>query len=212
MRHTSDRGRKLDKFSLFFAFYSLILGLAVTEILKGFGDFVRSHSLHKLGWQTTLLAAFAFCAITATWIDAFTALRAVNLNVESLGAPILTSTAYYLAAVLVFPSRSADLEHLDEYYLRHKRLVIGLLLTAELLVNYTFLPLMIEGYRTGSPDFFYFYLPFHIVQKAVYVAALVATSKRANIVWLSLLILILLFNYWDQGAIPQFLDRTYAAL
>lgn len=202
----------MDKFSLFFAFYSLILGLAVTEILKGFGHFARAHSLHKLGWQTTLLAIFTFSAITATWIDAFTALRSVDLNVESLGAPILTSTAYYLAAVLVFPSRSVDLERLDDYYLQHKRLVIGLLFAAELLVNFTFLPLMIEGYRTGSPAFFYFYLPFHVVQKAAYVAALFAKGKRANIAGLAVLILILLFNYWDNGAIPQFLDQSYATL
>src|SRR5438270_13563851 len=106
----------MDKFSLFFAFYSLILGLSITEILGGFGQFVRSHSLHKLGAQTALLALFTFLAITATWIDAFTALRAVDLNVESLWAPILTSTSYYLAATVVFPSRSADLERLDDYY------------------------------------------------------------------------------------------------
>lgn len=202
----------MDKFSLFFAFYSLILGLAVTEILKGFAHFVRAHSLHKLGWQTTLLAVFTFFAITATWIDAFTALRLVDLNVESLGAPILTSTAYYLAAVLVFPSRSVDLERLDEYYLRHKKLVIGLLIAAELLVNYTFLPLMIAGYQKRTPSFFYFYLPFHIVQKAAYVAALLVRSKWANIAWLTVLILLLLFNYWDNGAIPQFLDRSYDVL
>jgi hypothetical protein len=202
----------LDKFSLFFAFYSLILGLAITEILKGFGHFVRAHSLHKLGWQTTLLAIFTFFAITATWIDAFTALRSVDLNVESLGVPILTSTVYYLAAILVFPSRSVDLERLDDYYVQHKKLVIALLIASELLVTFTFLPQMIEGYQERTPSFFYFYLPFHVVQKVAYVAALLAKGKRANIAWLTLLILLLLFNYWDNGAIPQFLDRTYDPL
>jgi hypothetical protein len=202
----------LDKFSLFFAFYSLILGLAVTEVLRGFGQFLRAHSLHKLGAQTVLLAIYTFIAISATWVDAFIALRSVDLNVESLGAPILTSTAYYLAAVVVFPSRSVDLEHLDEYYLQHKKLVIGLLFAAELLVNSTFLPLMVHGYRVGQPSFFYFYLPFHVVQKVAYAGAYLAKSKRANIAWLGLLIFILLFNYWDNRAIPQFIDRTYSAL
>jgi hypothetical protein len=202
----------LDKFSLFFAFYSLILGLAVTEVLRGFGQFLRAHSLHKLGAQTVLLGVYTFIAITATWIDAFIALRSVDLNVESLGAPILTSTAYYLAAVIVFPSRSVDLEHLDDYYLQHKKLVIALLLAAELLVNLTFLPLMIQGYREGQPSFFYFYLPFHVVQKVAYVGAFMAKSKRSNIAWLALLNLLLLFNYWDNGAIPQFIDRAYSGL
>jgi hypothetical protein len=202
----------MDKFGLFFAFYSLILGLAITEILGGFGQFVRSHALHKLGAQTTLLALYTFTAITATWIDAFIALRTVDLNVESLWAPILTSTSYYVAAVVVFPSRSADFERLDEYFAEHKRLVIGLLLAAELLVNFTFLPLMVQGYRDRQASFFLFYLPFHVVQKVAYVGAFLAKGKRSNIAWLSVLIALLLFNYWDNGAIPQFLDERYGRL
>jgi hypothetical protein len=198
----------MDKFSLFFAFYSLILGLSITEILSGFGQFVRSHSLHKLGAQTALLALFIFLAITATWIDAFTALRAVELDVESLWAPILTSTAFYLAAVVVFPARSADFERLDDYYLEHKRLIIALLFSAEMLVTFTFLPFMVEGYVKGQPSFFFFYLPFHVVLKGSYVGAFFARTKRANVFWLSLLISLLLFNYWNNGAIPRILDRS----
>ena len=199
----------MDKFSLFFAFYSLILGLSITEILGGFGQFVRSHSLHKLGAQTALLALFTFLAITATWIDAFTALRAVDLDVESLWAPILTSTSYYGAATVVFPSRSADFERLDDYYLEHKRLVIALLFAAEMLVTFTFLPQMVEGYRQRQPSFFFFYLPFHVVLKGSYVGAFLARSKRSNIGWLSLLSFLLLFNYWNNGAIPKLIDQSY---
>ena len=202
----------MDKFSLFFAFYSLILGLAITELLSGFGQFVRSHSLHKLGAQTALLALYTFIAITATWIDAFKALRTVNLDVESLWAPILTSTAFYVAAVVVFPSRAADFERLDEYFAEHKRLVIALLIAAELLVTYTFLPFMEQGYRDRQASFFLFYLPFHLVQKGSYVGAFLARSKRSNVGWLSILIAILLFNYWNDGAIPQMLDQRYGSL
>lgn len=199
----------MDSFSLFFAFYSLILGLAVTELLSGFGQFVRSHALHKLGMQTALLALFTFLAITATWVDALTALRSVRLDVESLWAPILTSTAYYLAAIVVFPSRAGDFDHLDEYFARHKRLVVALLLAAELLVTYTFLPIMVEGYRAHKASSFLFYLPFNVVLKSSYIGALLARSRRWNIAWLAVLIGILLFNYWDNGAIPAAIDQRY---
>jgi hypothetical protein len=199
----------MDKFSLFFAFYSLILGLSITELLGGFGQFVRSHSLAKLGAQTALLALFTFLAITATWIDAFTALRAVDLNVESLWAPILTSTSYYVAATVVFPTRSADLERLDDYYAEHKRMVIASLFAAEMLVTFTFLPIMIEGFRQGQPSFFFFYLPFNVVLKGSYVGAFMARSKRANILWLSVLSFLLLFNYWNNDAIPRLIDQAY---
>lgn len=199
----------MDKFGLFFAFYSLILGLAVTEVLSGFAQFVRSHTLQKLGAQTALLALYVFVAITATWIDAFTALRSVDLNVESLWAPILTSTAFYLAAVLVFPSRAADLDKLDEYFARHKRLVVGMLLAAELLVNFTFLPLIEQGYREHRPSLFLFFLPFHLVQKTAYAGAFFAKSKRWNIIWLLLLTVLLVFGEWDNSAIFRAIDQSY---
>ena len=202
----------MDKFGLFFAFYSLILGLAITEVLGGFGQFVRSHSVQKLGAQTTLRAIYTFMAIAATWIDAFYSLRTVNLDVRSLWAPILTSTAYYLAAVVVFPSRSADFERLDDYFAEHKKLIIGLLFAAELLVTSTFLPLMEQGYRNRDAAFLLYYLPFNVVQKSCYVGAFLAKSKRANVVWLSILIALLLFNYWDNGAIPQMLEQEYGRL
>ena len=201
----------MDRFGLFFAFYSLILGLAITEVLSGFAQFVRSHALHKLGAQTALLALFTFIAITATWIDAFTALRSVDLDVESLWAPILTSTSYYLAAIVVFPARAADFDHLDGYFAEHKRLVIALLFAAEMLVTFTFLPLMIQGYREGTPSFFLYYAPFNLVLKMSYVAAFLVRSKRANVIWLLVLIGLLLFNYWVNGTIPQMLDGKYAA-
>jgi hypothetical protein len=202
----------MDRFSLFFAFYSLILGLAVTELLSGFGQFVRSHALHKLGAQTALLALFTFVAITATWIDAFSALRSVRLDVESLWAPIMTSTAYYLAAIIVFPSRAAEFDRLDAYFAEHKRLVLALLLAAELLVTYTFLPLMVEGVRARQASSFLFYLPFNFVLKASYVGAILAKSKRWNIAWLAVLIGLLLFNYWANGAIPAAIDQRYGTL
>jgi len=199
----------MDKFGLFFAFYSLILGLAITEVLGGFAQFVRSHTLQKLGAQTALLALYVFVAIAATWIDAFTALRSIDLNVESLWAPILTSTSFYLAAVLVFPSRQADLDNLDAYFSRHKRLVVGLLLAAELLVNFTFLPLIEQGYREHRPSLFLYFLPFHIVQKTAYAGAFIARSKRWNIIWLLLLSVLLVLGEWDNSALFQMLDRAY---
>jgi hypothetical protein len=202
----------MDRFSLFFAFYSLVLGLAITELLSGFGQFVRSHALGKLGAQTALLALFTFLAITATWIDAFSTLRSVRLDVESLWAPILTSTLYYLAAIVVFPSRAVDFDRLDEYFAEHKRLVIALLFAAELLVTYTFLPLMEQGLRAQRASSFLFYLPFNVVLKSSYVGAFLARSKRWNIAWLVVLISLLLFNYWDNGAIPAAIDQQYGTL
>ena len=50
----------MDQFSFFFAFYGLILGLAVAELLSGFAGMVRGHALKKLDAQTALAALLTF--------------------------------------------------------------------------------------------------------------------------------------------------------
>ena len=200
----------MDQVSLFFAFYSLILGLAITEVLGGFGRFVRSHATHKLGAQTALLAIFTFVSITASWIDSFQTLRSIQLDVESLWAPILTATCYYLAATVVFPTSATDLDHLDDYFAERKRFAIGFLFACEMLVTYTFKDIIYEGAVQHPETFLYFFLPFHIILKGSYIALFFSKSKRANIFWLSILILLLMFVYWDHGTIAQMIDKAYA--
>ena len=201
----------MDRFSFFFAFYSLILGLAITEVLGGFGRFVRSHSTHKLGAQTALLALFTFLSITATWIDAFSTLQSIKLDVQSLWAPILTSTFYYLAASVVFPSNPADFDHLDGYFRERKRFVVGLLFACELLATYNYLPIIVKGFHQTRAASVLFYMPLDIVLKGSYIGLLLARSKRANIVWLSILISLLVFVYWDNGAIGEAIQQKYGA-
>jgi hypothetical protein len=47
----------VDAFSYFITFYSLILGLALTELLGGFAHMVRAKALKKLEPQTALRAS-----------------------------------------------------------------------------------------------------------------------------------------------------------
>ena len=199
----------MDQFSLFFAFYSLILGLAIAEILGGFGRFVRSHATHKLGAQTALLALFTFVSITATWIDSFKTLRSIGLDVGSLWAPILTSTFYYLAATVVFPSNATDLDRLDDYFAAHKRFVVGFLFACEMLVTYTFYPIIWQGIQVHPEASLLFYLPYTVLLKGSYVALFFVRSKQANIAWLAILIFLLIFFYWDNGMIAQSIEQRY---
>ena len=97
------RGPAVDRFSFFFAFYGLILGLGVAELLSGFAGMVRAHALKKLEAQTALAALLTFVLIVATWVDTFTMERSITLNFGDLWAPILLATFYYLAAAVIFP-------------------------------------------------------------------------------------------------------------
>ena len=199
----------MDRFSLFFAFYGLILGLALTEILSGFGHLVRTRSLHRMEAQTALLALFGFLAITTVWIDAFSALGKVELTIQSLWPPILTGTFYYLGATVIFPSDPADFDRLAEYYAERKRFVITMFFACELLATYMFLPIIKAGFRDAPAATWLYYLPFNLLIKGSYIGVFLARSRRGNLVWLVLLILLLGAQYWETGAIGDWIQQRY---
>lgn len=45
----------MDRFNFFLTFYSLILGLSITEILGRLGKFVRADALRKIDLKTAFL-------------------------------------------------------------------------------------------------------------------------------------------------------------
>lgn len=199
----------MERFNFFFAFYGLILGLAATEILKGFGVFVRTRSLNKIDIPTALLALFIFLDICATWIDAWQSLRGVSLDFSGLWAPLLLATLYYLAATVVFPRDEKDVEDLSNYYYERKTFVVGALLVAEFLVNYTYLP-RAQAMLAASPTAFWFwYIPYNVAIKGAFVALLFLQTRRANIIALSALIFLFLVPYWDAGLIESWIQHTW---
>lgn len=75
----------MDRFAFFFAFYGLILGLGVAELLGGFAGMVRAHALKKMETQTALVALLTFVLIVATWVDTFVMDRGITLNFKICG-------------------------------------------------------------------------------------------------------------------------------
>ena len=117
-----NRGGGVDSFSYFIVFYSLILGLALTELLGGFAHMVRAKALKKLEPQTALLALFILVDICSTWVDGWLSLKTVTVDFAGLWAPVLLAICFYLAASVVFPHDEADHERLADYYPRAQAL------------------------------------------------------------------------------------------
>jgi len=186
----------LDRFSFFFGFYGLILGLAVTELLKGLGALARAGELRRLGAQTALLALFVLLAVCATWIDAWDSLRNTSLDFAGLWAPILIAILYYLAATVTFPKDPADWPQLDDYYARRKRFVGLLLLAAEFLVNWTYREVLLAKLHHDPHDFWTWTVPYNIAIKLALLALIFARGRAANIAALIALNLLFLAPYW----------------
>jgi hypothetical protein len=199
----------MDRFSFFFAFYGLILGLAVAELLGGFARMVRAKALRQLEWQTALLALLTFIVICATWIDAWNTMGKITLDFEALWAPILLATFYFLGAAVVFPSDPAQFGELAAYYADRKRFVVAMLLAAELLVTFTFRTIIVEMIQNKPAVFWLWFLPYNLAIKGSYVALLFVRSRRANVAVLAILILLFMIPYGENNAIAAAIARRY---
>ncbi len=191
----------MDQFSFFFAFYGLILGLAVAELLSGFAGMVRAHALKKLEAQTALAALLTFVLIVATWVDTFTMERSITLNFGDLWAPILLATFYYLAAAVIFPRDPGQYAHLRAYFGARRKFVIGMLFAAELVDSYANSSWLLDAHA-HRPGFFWGWLvPYNIAIKGCFLALFLVRDRRATIALLVSQILLFMVPYWQQGAI-----------
>jgi len=200
----------MDRFSFFFSFYGLILGLATAELLGGFAGFVRARALRSIEMQTALLAFLIFIALVATWIDAWNTLQAVSLDLSEIWAPVLIATSYYLAATVVFPRDPAAFADLGTYFAERKRFVVGMLIVAELLVAYTFWETFSRNYHERPVVFWAYTVPTNMTGKMALIALFFVRGRRANLWLLSLLIALFIFIYWERGVVSAWLEWRFA--
>ena len=189
----------MDRFSFFFAFYGLILGLGVAELLSGLAGMVRAHALKKLEAQTALVALLTFVLICATWVDAFGMERGISLDFSAMWAPVLLATFYYLAAAVIFPRDPGQYPHLRAYFAARRKFVIGLLFAAEMVDNVASRDWMIDQYIHHPAHFWGWVVPYNIAIDGCFFALVLVRGRRATIVLLMIQILLFLVAYWQQG-------------
>jgi hypothetical protein len=199
----------LDKFSFFFAFYGLILGLAVAELLSGFATFARERRVRDLDLQTALLALLVFLDVCATWIDAYDTLRGVTLNFAGLAAPIMVATGFFLAAAMVFPRNRDDIEAVDEYYSRRHGFVAAMLLMAEVFLSFTFLNEYRASLVNEPAKFWLWHVPYKVALISLLAMLAISRGRRTNIVILVSLLFLFSVPYWTVGAIPRWIHKHF---
>lgn len=113
-------------FEYVFSLYSLLFGLALTQVFAGFGNTLQERQKLKVGLLTPLLGLFVIVDLTSFWEIGWE-LRdmAGRPYFLYLLAGVLLAGVYYLAARLVFPRNFVEWPDFDDYYSRHKQWVIG---------------------------------------------------------------------------------------
>ena len=124
----------MSQFEFFMAFYSLLIGIAVAELLLGFSGLLRHRARPRLGLLTPLMGALMFLQLLALFIDAWTSLKAVEINLFGLAVPTAIGVCVFAASTLVVPKDPSEWPDLDEYTYRNRRWTLGLLFAANLLI------------------------------------------------------------------------------
>ncbi len=121
----------MDEFGYLSVLLSIIIGLAVTEILQGFRDRMLAEVPVQRYWPTQLWAVTLLLICTQTWWAMFDLRNRHDWEFEQFSALLLQTILLYLTAGLVFPEfegrASIDLR---EHYFRQRKRFFALLIGA----------------------------------------------------------------------------------
>lgn len=115
----------MDAFSFVFSLFGLLLGLALAEVLGGFGNVLQERRKIRVGWQTPMLGLLVALDITSFWTFAWQIRASIPPRYIALFVGLCFTGSYYLIARLVFPRDFAEWPDLDVYYDQHKRWVLA---------------------------------------------------------------------------------------
>jgi hypothetical protein len=140
----------MDAFNFVFSLFGLLLGLALAELLGGFGAALQERHKIRIGWLTPLLGLIVACDLMVFWLGAWLARKVVPVTYLILLCTLTITGLYFLSARLVFPHDRAEWPDYDVYYFAHRRWVIGGILLCTLLFQVGQLALGVRGYKAGD--------------------------------------------------------------
>src|SRR5215471_7217360 len=117
----------MDEFSYLSVLVSIIIGLAITQILKGYRGIVLTRARVVTYWPVLLWSASLLVLSVQTWWASFD-LRDVRVWTFAKFAIVLAQTilTYMLAAIVLPDFFGAERVDLREHYLTHVRWLLGL--------------------------------------------------------------------------------------
>lgn len=112
-----------DAFSFMFAFYGLLLGLALAEIAAGFSRAFDERHVRKLGVATPLVGGLLLVDLITFWTNAWAYRELAEVTYAAALGVAAVSLLYYFAATQVFP-KVTEREKLDDHIMHSRRMVM----------------------------------------------------------------------------------------
>ena len=121
----------MDAFSYLSVLLSIILGLAITQVLQGVGRLLQTRAQVRLYWPSIAWVGLLLVIYVQTWWAMFGLREVTNWTFAAFAVVLLQVTLEYLLAPLALPEGALDLR---ESYFAHARWFFSIL-AATLLVS-----------------------------------------------------------------------------
>lgn len=192
----------MSDFELMFQLFALLLGLAMAELLAGLarcwrikaGAVRTGQAEMRLGTLTPLFGLLVLFDLTRFWVTMYALREHLTFDYASLLAMLVIVGSYFVISTFVFPDDPSDWPDFDDYFLRTNRTVVG----GMIVVNLTIVLYAVTLFAQGAPfeEAPIARSPLSLSAAILYLPTLIilwfATSKRANLVLLVLLNVLLL--------------------
>jgi hypothetical protein len=124
-------------FEYYFSFFTLIIGLALAAVARGFGTLWQSRRRMPVGYLTPLLAAFLLLDMSRFWVALWNRQEIASLDAVALASVLCVTLPYVFATTIMFPVDLKEWTSLDEYYQAHSRPIFIALLASK-IAGYVF--------------------------------------------------------------------------
>jgi hypothetical protein len=111
----------LDQFSYLSVLLSLIVGLAITQILKGYRGIMLARGRISMYWPTLLWSASLLLMNVQSWWAMFGMREVTEWTFAGFSVVLAQTIVQYLLAAIVFPDFFAEHVDLREHYWGHTR-------------------------------------------------------------------------------------------
>lgn len=121
----------MDAFSYLSVLLSIILGLAITQILQGFRDLMRARTRLRMYWPSLWWAGLLLVICVQEWWAMFSWRAYQPWTFQGFAVMLAQTIATYLAAALVLPElKDAEPVDLRAYYYANHRWFFAMLALA----------------------------------------------------------------------------------
>ena len=147
----------MDAFSYLSVLISLILGLAITQVLKGIRGLMQARSRLQMYWPAVVWAILIIVMSVQSWWAMFGLRSHLDWTFVEFSVVLLQTIVMYLLAALVLPDIFGEAPvDLREHYYGHRRWFFSLLIV--LIATSLLKELVLEGKLQESTD-----LAFHLL-------------------------------------------------